>query len=313
MPGVNVVAAANRIFQQFQPQLFKEYEAAPRMWESIAMQIPGMSRSTLFAWLANQSLVREWVGQRHYKGLSTRTWQVTPRKWELSYEFSRDQIDDDLSGLVQMALMDAASQAQTWIDHENNYIASTLEAGISSLCFDGQFFFDTDHPIDVDGVTSGTFDNDLANALTHAGFNTAISTIKGYKRANGMPAVSPGGYTLLVPPALEMAAKQVVEIDTLSPGTAYGLFGTGGASKNPFVGAATVEVNPYLTDATRWYLLARGGVMRPLMFVMRRPLEVEQQGPGSTIYFEEEKIRFGGSARYEVSYTLPQLALTSKP
>lgn len=312
MPGVNVVAAANRVFQEFNPTLMKEYEAAPRMWQSIAMQIPSSSRSTLFAWLANQANVREWVGPRQHKGMSTRTWEVIARKFELSFEFSRDQIDDDLSGLVGQAIMAAGSQAQAWIDHENQLIATVLEAGISSLCFDGQFFFDTDHPIDLDGVTSGTFDNDLALALTFANFSTALDTIRGYKRANGMPAISSGGYTLLVPNALALAAHQILNSTTITPGTAFGLAGTGGPSPNPFIGAATLEVNPYLTDTTRWYLLSKGA-MKPLMFLMRRPLEVESQGPGSPIYYEEEKIRFGGSARYEASYTLPQLGLTSKP
>ena len=95
MPGVNIVSTANRIYQQFNETMFKEYEALPRNWQNIAMQVPSMSRSTLFAWLANQSLVREWVGPRQYKGMSSRTWEVAAKKWELSYEFTRDQIDDD--------------------------------------------------------------------------------------------------------------------------------------------------------------------------------------------------------------------------
>ena len=120
-----------------------------------------------------------------------------------------------------------------------------------------------------------------------------------------------GRLELMIHVSKALDAKQICEVDTLTPAASYGLFGTGGVSKNPLYGAATVEVNPYLTSSTRWYLIARGGVMKPLMFMMRRPLELDQQGPGSAIYFEEEKVRFGGSARYEVSYTLPQLALTS--
>lgn len=313
MPGVNIVTAADRVFQEFRTDLLAARDAAPRIWPEYAMQIPSSSRSTLHAWLANQSSVREWIGPRQYKGMSTRSWEVVNKKWELSFEFSRDQIEDDLSGLSQQAVMNGRAQGVKWARHEDLYIAQTLEAGISSLCYDGQFFFDTDHPIDPDGVTSGTFDNDLALALSHANYSTALETMMGFKNEDGSPMIMPGGLVLMVPPALATKAKQILEIDMLTPDAAYGVFGNLGASRNPFMGSAKVVVNPYLSESDRWYLLAGGEVLKPIMFQVRRPLEVSEMGPGSSIYFEEEKIRIGGSARYEVSYTLPQLALTSKP
>jgi phage major head subunit gpT-like protein len=312
MSGLNVVApAVDHLFQEFRTDLFKAIDEAPEEWRDYAMEVPSSSRSSLHAWLANQAVVEEAIGPMKFKGMSSRSWEVLNRKWRLGFEFDRDQIDDDLSGLTSSALMQARAMGGKFVRHQNLLLAATREAGTSALCHDGQFFYDTDHPIDVDGVTSGTFDNDLALALTHANANTALTGMMNYKNVDGSPMVPMQGIVCRVPTALAMTAKQIFEIDTLTPAAAYGLFGTSGASKNPLVGRARVVVDQYLTVTNAWYLDAIDGPIKPFMLQSRRPLEMEEQGPGSPIYFEEEKIRFKGSARYAASYTLPQLSLRS--
>ena len=308
--GVVVKAAANRIFQEFRTDLLASYTAAPKIWPAYAMEIPSMSRSTMHAWLGDQAGVREWAGPRIAKGMSTRTWEVVNRKWELTYGFERDQIDDDLSGLVAAAVVNARGQGAKWAKHEDLHIAQVLEAGLTALCWDGQFFFDTDHPTDIDGIVAGTYSNFLAaTALTFANFNTALVTMQGYKNEDGSPMVMPGSLTLMVPPALGLAAKALLETTTLTTAAAYSLFGTGGASQNPFLGAAKVVVNQYLTSTTRWFLMATGEPIKPIMLQRRRPLEVQDTGQMSELWFNEEKLQIGGSARYAASYTLPQLAI----
>jgi len=311
--AVKIPAAANRVFQEFRTDFLKSSQEAETFWREYAMEVPSRSRSTMHAWLANQATVREWKGPRQAKSMSGRTWEVVNRKWELTYEFERDQLDDDLEGLVVSSVMEARNSGQKFARHEDKLVADTLELGISTNCWDGQFFFDTDHPVDIDGVVSGTFDNDLALALTHANFQTAVEKMMRFKNEDGSPKVMPGGLMLMVPPELELTGKQIVEIDLLTPGAAYGLFGTAGVSKNPLIGKARLFMNPYLTDSARWYLMATGGMIKPLMLQRRRPLETSEEGEDSTLYFEEEKFRIGGSARYAASYTLPELAITSKP
>ena len=70
-----------------------------------AVEVPSVGKSTLHAWFLNQSRVREWIGPRQYNNLSSKTWEVFNKDYELSYQFHRNQIDDDLEGLV--AEMDA--------------------------------------------------------------------------------------------------------------------------------------------------------------------------------------------------------------
>lgn len=306
-----VKAALDRIFQEFQTTLNMEgAESYSPMYGDFTMEVPSSSRSTLFGWIANQAIFREWVGQRVSHDLQSASWEVVPRRFELTYKFDQDQIDDDLSGLVAQAVGNADEMNMLYQQSIDALAAATLEAGISSLCWDGQFFFDTDHPVDFDDAGAGTFDNDRALALNHANFRTVLAAFKGFKARNGYPIISPAGLVLVVPPALELEAKQIVEIDSLSPGTAYGLFGTSGASKNPYVNAARVHVNPYLTDTTRWYLMGSRGNMKPLAFVRRQGLVVESD---DSQMFDTRQWRIGGNARHECTYTSPLLAITSKP
>ena len=70
-------------------------------------------------------------------------------------------------------------------------------------------------------------------------------------------------------------------------------------------------VNPWLkSEATRWYLMASMGDIKPLMIQRRQPLEVLDD---DSLVYESKIVRFGGSQRKACSYTLPQLALTSAP
>lgn len=314
--SVNVQAAINRVYQEFDTTLMKSFDDAPVIWPAYAMEVPSSSRSTLHAWLGDQAVVREWLGKRKQNSMGTRNWEVVNRNWELTYGFEVNQIQDDLSGLTQAAVMRARSDGRKWARHQDLLVAQTLEAGTTKNCYDGQFFFSASHPTDIEGITSGTFSNLLtgSNSLSHAAFNTALVTLLGYKLEDGAPMVPPGSkFNLIVPQALMLAAKQIVKEASLTPAAAYGLYGTTGASDNPFVGAAEVVVNQYLTSTTAWYLSVDDAGVKPLMFQRRQGVETNELGPGSQLYFDEKKVSIGMDARYECSFTFPQLCIKNTP
>ena len=49
--------------------------------------------------------------------------------------------------------------------------------------------------------------------------------------------------------------------------------------------------------------------MKPYALLRRRPLEMKEEGPTSSLFFEEERIRIGSDARYDATFTLPQLSI----
>lgn len=311
--AVNYQAALKRAFQEIQTTTIEAFDEAPTVWPEYASEMPSGSRSTIHAWLGNQANVREWLGSRIAHGLSTRTWEIVNRKWELTYKFERDQVEDDLEGLGASAVTQARGMGKKFAKHEDKLIADTLAAGTSKLCWDGQFFFDTDHPFDVDGLTSGTYSNSFTLALSHANYRTVLTAAESLKGEDGMPINAMGEWILMVPPALRLEGEQIVKSPYLTPAAAIGLFGTSGQSPNPYVGSARLVVNPFLTSTTRWYLMNTGEVVKPLILQRRRPLEITETDESAMCWFEEEIYYIGGSARYAASYALPQLAFTSAP
>jgi phage major head subunit gpT-like protein len=309
--SVNVQVAINRIFQEFNTSLLQSFNDSPRVHPAYALEVPSSSRSTLHAWLGDQATVQEWFGKRKARSMGTRNWEIVNRNWELTYSFEANQIADDLSGLVAAAVMKARSNGVKWARHEDSLCASVLEAGPTSLCYDGQDFFSGFHPVDIEGITSGTFSNlNTSSPLTHANFNTAMVQMHNYKLEDGSPMVPPGtSLVLMVPPALRLKAMQIVTIPVLTAAATYGLYGTSGPSDNPFVGAAQIVENAYLTSDTTWYLIANDAGMKPILMQRRQGVETNELGPGSQLYFEEKKIQIGGDARYSCSYSFPQLAI----
>lgn len=314
--AVNVKSSAQRrVYEEWSKTLIASREQAPSpVWKEFCVEVPSTSKSTLHGWFLNQARVRKWEGKRVYNNLSTQTWQVFNDKYELSYEFDADEIDDDVDGLVVNAVMAARNDGAKWAKHEDQLVAEALEAGTTSLCHDGQNFFDDAHPYDVDGIgTSSTFDNDLSLALTPTNYQTAREVFLAMKGPDGLPIVDPANIKLVVPVTLEFTAMQILQPGNVTMGTAIGLFGTGGPSPNMHAGTAKPIVNRYLTDATAWYLTGQEGILMPLMFQRRTPVQRDEEDRDSEIYRAEHKVRFSGWARHKVSYTLPQLAIRSKP
>lgn len=314
--AANVKGTAQlRIYQEWAKTLIASREQAPApTWKEFCVEVPSIGRSTLHTWFLNQAKVRKWTGKRVYNNLSSQNWQVWNDRYELSYEFDGDEIDDDIDGLIQNAVMSARSDGPKWAKHEDQLVATALEAGDSSLCHDGQNFFDDAHPYDVDGIgTSGTFDNDLQLALTPTNYQTAREVFLGMKGPDGYPINDPANIKLVVPVQLELTAMQILNQGNVTMAATIGVFGTGGPSPNLLAGTAKPVVNRYLTDATTWYLTGEDGILKPLMFQRRLPVQHDQEDRDSQIYRDEHKIRFGAWARHAVSYTLPQLAVRSKP
>jgi phage major head subunit gpT-like protein len=314
--SVNIPAAINRVFQEFNTALLAAFQNATTACDAYAMEVPSSARSTMHAWLVDQAMPREWKGKRVLNSMGARYWEVINRNWELSYGFEVNQILDDLEGLVTAALMRARGDGVKWARAKDQLCAAALEAGVSSLCFDGQFFFDTDHPVDQEGLTSGTYVNMFTNApLGFGTFDQAVTQMHSFKLEDGSPMVPPGTKLHLIhPPGLRLKANQICKQASLTPAAAYGLYGTSGPSDNPFVNMAEPIENAWLTNAADWYLTAEdaGGVIKPIMFQRRQDVQTDEQGVGSALYFDEKKVAIGMDARYEASYTFPQLAIFNR-
>jgi phage major head subunit gpT-like protein len=312
--AVVVPAAANRIFQEFDSELIKAILGAPRVYPAFAMEVPSSSRSTLHGWLANSStFVREWFVLNEMQAL---TWEIVNRRWEISWKFHEDQIRDDLSGLVAQAIQAARGDGIKWAEHEDNLVKTTVQNGKTALCYDGQAFFAASHPTDPTGVVSGTYSNLLTvKPLSFANAITALQTLRGYKLPDGSPWVGPATKVKLIVDSTNVEqARQICGLPWITPGTAYGLAGTSGASMNVLQGVLEPVYNPWFNnEAGTWYLAAEYAGIKPIIFQRRQGVESQEQGPGSQVYFDRKEYHIGQDARYAASYAHPQLMIRVEP
>ncbi|MDR0673334.1 MAG: Mu-like prophage major head subunit gpT family protein [Zoogloeaceae bacterium] len=118
--------------------------AAPDDWTKIARLIPSSSKSNTYAWLSQFPAFREWVGARAHKALAEKAYTVVNKKFEATVDVQRTDIEDDAFDHYGAI---AESAGRSAIDHKNSLIFEALKAGFTSECYDGQYFFDADHPV----------------------------------------------------------------------------------------------------------------------------------------------------------------------
>jgi phage major head subunit gpT-like protein len=141
--------------------------AAPQ-FSQIATVVTSSSKSNTYGWLGQFPKFREWVGDRVLKSMKEHSYSITNKSFETSVEVDRDDIMDDNVG-VYGPMMDEMGYASEVFPDELCF--PLLNAGFTTLCYDGQYFFDTDHPVNAEVDGSGA-DTSVSNVIidgTYAG------------------------------------------------------------------------------------------------------------------------------------------------
>lgn len=314
--AVQINPAANRIFQEFDTEFLHQLNTSPRVWPAFGMEVPSSSRSTLHAWLVDEAQVREFKNSRVLNEMGTITWEVVNAWWELSWKFQENQIRDDLAGLVALAIQKARSYAAKWARHEDQLVATTVQSGTSKSCYDGQNFFSTAHPIDPLNIVSGTYSNyRTATPLNHPNLMSGLLKFRQIKLPDGSPWIGPSSkIKLIVDASNEFVGRQLVEQAWMTPTSANGVNSASGPSTNILQGSCELVLNQFMNnEAGTWYLAAEADGLKPIMFQRRQEVESLELGPGSQIYFDRKQYEIGQDARYQASYTHPQLMQRNEP
>ena len=134
-------------------------------YKKVAKVVLSSGKSNTYAWLASFPAFREWVGERQHKRIREEAMQVVNRKFETTVDVEREDIEDDNIG--QYGTL-AESAGQSAVDLKNDLVFQALANGFATACYDGQYFFDSDHPVysNVDGTGDVTT---VSNVQTGAG------------------------------------------------------------------------------------------------------------------------------------------------
>lgn len=132
-----------------------DFEAGKTMadpaWNKVATLVRSSSKSNTYGWLGQFPQFREWVGERQIKDMQAHGYQILNKLWEATVGVQRTDIEDDELGIYSPLFQEAGRASEV---HPDELVFAMLKDGGSELCYDGQNFFDDEHPVypNVDGT-----------------------------------------------------------------------------------------------------------------------------------------------------------------
>ncbi|CCU70932.1 Mu-like prophage major head subunit gpT family protein [Thalassolituus oleivorans] len=293
------IANLGQIFTNIKATFSKAYEATPSLWDKIAMKVTSTTSVEDYAWLNNFPKMREWIGEKFVKSLESNKYSLKNKPYEATIEVGKHAIADDQIGFIGPQAQGAGYSAKQWPDE---LVFDAVNKGTSTICHDGQYFFDTDHPV---GDTSVSNKYNLAlsiatQAAAIASYGAVRTAMKSQRDEEGRPLnVNPN--VLLVSTNLDDTANALMTVDRLEDG-----------KPNLYKGTAEVVVAPWLDDDT-WYLLDTSKPVKPFVFQEReKPVMVSQTDIKSDAVFRTGMFLFGAEARGAAGYGFWQLAFKGK-
>jgi len=301
-------AAIEAMFYVFDARFSTAYANQETWWQKLATEVPSSTRENRYPWMNKIPRLREWIGERRVNNVAAQAYAIQNKDWELTVEVDKNDIADDQLGQFSQLLDMIGAQAKKWPD---NMLVSAMQAGTATLCWDGQYFFDTDHPVDITGqFSSGTWSNNFTSRTLNA---VNFEYVRGQMGA----LLGEDGYSmgivptaLIVPPQLEGTAKNILNAEFIAPTSALLGNAANVMQSNTNKGAATLIVIPELAnEATTWYVADLSKPLKPFIFQLRQPNRgiTALTGEKDENVFWRRKYIYGVDTRGNAGFTLPTL------
>lgn len=294
-------------------EFFKRLDQAERgSWAGKVASVFNSDRLTEeYRWLGNIPAMREWIGSRKEQPIRSDVYRLTNKPYESTLAVYREELRRDKTGQL---LIRIGEQAAAAVSHWEELLSALIIAGeTTDLCYDGQFYFDTDH---VSGA-SGTQTNDLtatevpaANVgTTTAPTSTELSNIflqmvqhlYSLKDDVGQPInQNAKSFLVMVPTAFWAAAAQVLTKEFLTQGVSN-------PARDIGINFEVVQ-NPRLTWTTKLAMFRMDGAMKPLIMQSEQEMLIQSLQDGSEEDFKNRRFLYGISNWRTVGFGLWQHA-----
>ncbi len=121
------------------------------LWNKVATLVNSTGKEEKYGWLGQFPRLRKWVGDRQIKNLAAHDYSIKNEPFEGTVAVLREDIEDDGYGIYGTLFEDMGYGAAT---HPDELVFSLLGDGFTKPCYDGQYFFDTDHPTNNGSVSN---------------------------------------------------------------------------------------------------------------------------------------------------------------
>lgn len=294
--------------RQFSGAFRRGLERTSIVYPRFVTSVPSTTTQNDYAWMKQLKGVREWIGDREVENVSSHDYTLKNKSWEESVGVDRDYIEDDNLGIYTPLF---EQLGENFAYHPQELLVSLMRTGHQVVCYDGQNFFDTDHPgKDINGADT-TFSNYSASGLALSLDNamTVRATMLSRRNEHGK-SIASNPRVLVVPPALEKTAREIASASVvLKTTTSPGNLAAGVTNVAALEGMFDVVVMPELAgDDTTWYLFDLSRTIKPFLFQTRRGTNfVQKTQPNDEGVFWQKQLAWGADARYNLGVTFWQL------
>lgn len=154
-------ANLSALFTGIQTAFNQGFRDARAQWSTVATLVPSTTETEKYGWLGQFPRLREWIGDRVVKNLAAHDYSIKNKDYESTIGIKRNNIEDNTYGVFTPLYQEMGFAAAT---HPDELIFALLAAGFTTTCYDGQYFFDVDHPVGDSEAAAASVSNMQAGA-----------------------------------------------------------------------------------------------------------------------------------------------------
>lgn len=282
-----------------------EQDAGASWVDSVSNLFQSNQESETYKWLGMSPVMREWIGGRQAKGFRNDGITIANKNFEATLEVLVDEMRRDKTGQIMVRVRELAERTNA---HWASLLSALIIAAESTVCYDGQFFFDTDHVEDASGSQSNDLTSDITTttAPTSGEMETAIlksiEAIMGFKDNQGEPMnENARAFEIMVPvPFMSSAAgaigsQIIVDASTSRSNRIITMGSLGGFQ-------VALRVNARLTWTTKFATFRTDAQTKALIRQEEEAVSIDAIAEGSELEFKEKKHHYGVKAMRNVGY-----------
>jgi phage major head subunit gpT-like protein len=272
-----------------------------------SMLVTSDQESETYNWLGMTPRMREWVGSRQAKGWRENGITIANKHFEATIDVPIRWMRRDKSGQVQARISELADGAQS---HWASLLSTLMINAETTVCYDGQYFFDTDHsegdsgsqsndlsidisalPAEIHGSTTSPSPEEIQQVVAQA-----IQAILGFKDDQGEPMNETArSFLVVVPIPLWFAAQTGLMVPVLAHGQ------TNIVQRMPGFDISLAP-NTRLTWTDKLAVYRTDGVVKPFIRQQETDVMLKVVAEGSEYEFHNDAHQYGIDAWRNVGY-----------
>lgn len=260
-----------------------------------------------YKWLGQTPQMREWIGGRHAKGFRENGLRIENKHFESTLEVLVKDMRRDKTGQIMTRVQELADRTNS---HWLSLISTLVLNAESAVCYDGQYFFDTDHSEGDSGTQSNDITVDISALPTEVhgsvtapsvgemqqAIFTGITQIAGFLDDQGEPMNETAqNFLVMVPTSLAITANNAVSMNRAAGEAAQSLL--------PTNLSVSVAQNPRLSSWTdKFAVLRTDGRVKPFIRQQETGVMLKAKAEGSEYEFDNDAHQYGVDAWRNVGY-----------